>query len=241
MSTKKSQIKDINAVEFKNRLLKIVSKYRFRKDFCDKTGVSEKSLSRVLNGQQKSLNSDELGLIGSRLGVNLTWLLTGKGQEGFDLVAESHEIYHTKRVDHKEDFYYFPQYDVHASAGDGAIVDSEKLLGYLAFDKMWVNNSLSAQPKDLVLIKAMGDSMEPTFNDDDLLLLDSNRTGENKSDGIYAFMMDNHLSVKRFQWLIDGGLSIISDNPSYKSITLSKPKAESIFIVGRVVWFGRKI
>jgi transcriptional regulator with XRE-family HTH domain len=87
MSTKKLQVKDNFSSEFRERLAKCVSKFRFKKEFCDKTGVSEKSLSRVLNGLQKTLGNEEIAGICLNLGISATWLLTGQGPENIMVVG----------------------------------------------------------------------------------------------------------------------------------------------------------
>lgn len=220
---------------FKDRLREIVSKYRFQKEFCEKSGVSEKSLSKVLNGYQKSLNSNELGLLGLNLGINLTWLLTGEGT----MYVRGHDVAGGNRGSW-EDFIYVPLYDVGASAGGGTVVESEKIVDSLAFKRDWVTHHLQADPKNLILLSALGDSMKPTIQDDDLILLDISKK-KLSGDGVYCFSNEDYdLVVKRLQVLQDGIVAVCSDNEQYQNFTLSGSQMESLRIIGKVVWVGRK-
>ncbi len=137
-------------------------------------------------------------------------------------------------------FVLVPRYDVAASMGAGAVIHSEQIVDHLAFRAEWVRNELGANPKHLVLISATGDSMEPTLHSSDLLLIDRSVQGV-KHDAIYAFAVNGELRVKRIQRLFDGTLIIKSDNSHYVSETLSQEAAGALNIIGRVVWFGRRM
>lgn len=90
------------------------------------------------------------------------------------------------------------------------------------------------------LIKARGDSMEPTLHDGDLLLIDT-RFDAIKDDSIYILQADSHLIVKRVQLSLDGSLDIISDNPRYDKQTISAEDAKEIKVIGRLRWYGHEI
>ena len=62
-----------------------------------------------------------------------------------------------------------------------------------------------------------------------------------RSDGIYLMRSGDALLVKRLQFLPDGEIRVISDNPAYEPFTVHPSDGESDFnIVGRIVWAGRK-
>ena len=137
-------------------------------------------------------------------------------------------------------FVLVPRYDVVGSMGNGHVIHSEQIVDHLAFRAEWVRTELGTSPNHLVLISAVGDSMEPTLRAHDLLLIDRS-VQSIKQDAIYAFAVDGELRVKRIQRLFDGSLIIKSDNPSYNTETLNQEQAGSINIVGRVVWSGRRM
>lgn len=137
-------------------------------------------------------------------------------------------------------FVLVPRYDVVGSMGGGAIIHSEQIVDHLAFRAEWVRTELGTSPSNLVLISAIGDSMEPTLRAHDLLLIDRSVMSV-KQDAIYAFAVDGELRVKRIQRLFDRSLVIKSDNPSYGTETIQAEQAGLINVIGRVVWSGRRM
>lgn len=138
------------------------------------------------------------------------------------------------------DFVLVPRYDVRGSAGHGSIVHSEQIVDCLAFRADWVRHTLGVTEKDLVLISVKGDSMEPTINNGDLILVNI-REDRIEDDAIYVLQRDGALIVKRIQRKMDDSVIIKSDNPLYAQEELDSSKAESLRVLGRVVWFMRKI
>lgn len=136
-------------------------------------------------------------------------------------------------------FILIPRYNVEASAGGGSVVAEERIIDRMAFREDWVRVTLGLSPKDLVLISATGDSMEPTLHPGDLLLLD--RSIERiKDNAIYAIQVNGTLLIKRVQRRTDGSVIIKSDNAAYETEVLTDSKAEDLRIVGRLVWAGRR-
>lgn len=162
-------------------------------------------------------------------------LVTGSGkQQGVKLQDHAH------LEDAPEGFILVPRYDVAASMGNGSVIHSEQVVDHLAFRAEWVRTELGTSPKNLILISAIGDSMEPSLRAGDLLLID--RSVESvRQDAIYAIAHDGELRIKRIQRLFDGTLIIKSDNPKYQPENITPEQAERMRIVGRVVWSGRRM
>ncbi len=139
-----------------------------------------------------------------------------------------------------DDFALVPRYDVRGSAGHGSIIHSEQIVDHLAFRADWVKTALGATEKDLVLISVKGDSMEPTISNEDLILVNM-RENRIEDNAIYVLQHDGALLVKRIQRKMDGTVLIKSDNPLYEQEVLDSSQAESLRVLGRVVWFARKI
>lgn len=154
-------------------------------------------------------------------------------------VAEEAADY-KKTAEIRNEYIYVPKYDVRASAGHGSVIHSELVVDHLAFKRDWVKSRLGADPRALALITAVGDSMEPTIQENDLLLVNT-RVDQVKDGCIYCINIQGDLVVKRVQRMLDGVLVIKSDNPGYQAITVSGDQAASLEIVGRVVWYGRHI
>ena len=132
-----------------------------------------------------------------------------------------------------------PKLAIGASAGAGASVDGEAVEGEVAFDPKWLRE-LGADPRALSIIRVEGDSMAPTLNDGDDIMVDGGDAAARLRDGIYVLRMDDVLMVKRVARAPgQGRISVISDNPHYRSWD-DLPMA-SVQLVGRVVWTGRRV
>ena len=132
-----------------------------------------------------------------------------------------------------------PKLAIGASAGAGASVDGEAVEGEVAFDPKWLRD-LGADPRALSIIRVEGDSMAPTLDDGDDILVDGGDAAARLRDGIYVLRMDDVLMVKRVARAPgQGRISVISDNPHYRS--WDDLPMSAIQLVGRVVWTGRRV
>jgi hypothetical protein len=132
-----------------------------------------------------------------------------------------------------------PKLAIGASAGAGASIDGEPVEGQVAFDPKWLRD-LGADPRALSIIRVEGDSMAPTLNDGDDILVDGGDAAARLRDGIYVLRMDDVLMVKRVARAPGPGrISVISDNPQYRS--WDDLPMTAVRLVGRVVWTGRRV
>lgn len=132
-----------------------------------------------------------------------------------------------------------PSYDVSASAGFGAFVEHDWAEDYMPFQTNFLNSLTHTPSENLSVIKVMGDSMSPTLDDGDQILVDTMETTPGKP-GVYVLRSDEVLNVKRVSVNPSTGfLSIKSDNPLYENWNDVDPK--TVHIIGKVLWAGRKL
>lgn len=131
-----------------------------------------------------------------------------------------------------------PRLRLGASAGPGAHAGNEDRVGHVGFEGKWLRE-LAASPDALSIIQVAGDSMVPTLGDGDDILVDRGDAADRLRDGIYVIRMDDALMVKRLSLRPAQRLSVVSDNPAYPGWADVEP--DSVIIIGRVVWAGRKI
>jgi phage repressor protein C with HTH and peptisase S24 domain len=132
------------------------------------------------------------------------------------------------------------RYSVAASAGPGAIAGFERPVAQIGFSKGWLEQLSRAKPEDLSVIKVEGDSMVPTLNDGDDIMVDRSSIRGKVSDGIYVLRRDDTLMVKRITVNPSrSSFNVSSDNPAYASWPDCAPG--DVDILGRVVWAGRRI
>lgn len=117
----------------------------------------------------------------------------------------------------------------------GALVDVEQELPPLAFRRDFLQRKLVTSRDSLRFCEVGGDSMQPYLFGGDLVLVDMAQT-EVKDGEIFAISHSSEIRIKRLMKRFDGGLYIRSDHPGYPEESLSPEQAESILIIGRVLW-----
>jgi phage repressor protein C with HTH and peptisase S24 domain len=129
---------------------------------------------------------------------------------------------------------------VAASAGPGAIVTEELGKPYFAFDERWLKSLTPSSPSNLSIVRVEGDSMAPTLNAGDDILVDLGDAAERLRDGIYVLRIDDALVVKRLALNPMGRrVTVQSDNPAYPD--WPDCGLDEINPIGRVIWSGRRI
>jgi Peptidase S24-like len=131
-----------------------------------------------------------------------------------------------------------PKLAVGASAGPGALNDREALAGKIGFDEKWLRD-LGLEPAQLSLIRVEGDSMAPTLNNGDDIMVDKSAATRGLRDGVHVIRMDDTLMVKRLARGPVGRISVLSDNPAYTD--WPDVDAATVTVIGRVVWTGRRL
>lgn len=137
-----------------------------------------------------------------------------------------------------------PLLNVTASMGNGIEVVSDELaLETISIHQTWAERALRpfSNTKNLAFIHAIGDSMSPTFDDGDILLVDTFDKSVT-ADKIYVIEAHDRLFIKRVRQRIDGAFEISSDNPAVKTVDVLNGEHQ-IKVKGRVIWVwnGRKI
>lgn len=132
------------------------------------------------------------------------------------------------------------RHPVRVSAGPGAVVFEELGKPYFAFDERWLKALTSTPASKLSIVRVEGDSMAPTLNAGDDLLVDLDDCNDRLRDGIYVLRVDDSVVVKRLALNpIGRRVTVQSDNPAYSDW----PDCElaDILCIGRVIWSGRRV
>ncbi|HEX8482006.1 MAG TPA: S24 family peptidase [Allosphingosinicella sp.] len=133
-----------------------------------------------------------------------------------------------------------PRLDVGASAGHGAINESELPVAHIAFDPKWLRQLCKGGTNHLSFIRVQGDSMSPTLADGDDILVDGADGAERLRDGIYVLRREDTLMVKRLAINpMAARATISSDNPAYPE--WRDCELSTLAIIGRVIWAGRRL
>ncbi|EKP0277954.1 MAG: LexA family transcriptional regulator [Aeromonas popoffii] len=223
--------------EFVKRLEKVIGNEPLRA-FARRADMTDGGLRRYLyEGTIPPI--DRALKLAQAGGVSFEWLVFGVGDSAqFNRSTHRQDAVADQSADYQSgEFTTIPAYQVYASAGHGSTVSDEPLAEPMAFRSDWLRRE-GFDPAKMAVIRAKGDSMEPTINDGDVILVRL-KNGEAPRDGLYVLRLDGGLFVKRLQFDL-GGVRIISDNPLYKSRDLSKAELAELDLIGRVVWAGKK-
>ncbi len=143
----------------------------------------------------------------------------------------------TKSIEEQTQKYINVRYfgEIFASAGGGAF-NYDDNVEEIVIDKHLANLlGGECEIKNIDAINVLGDSMEPTLHDGDIIFI--NRTLKDVSkNGIFAISTEIGLFVKRVIVRSDGSLDLISDNSMYG---VENVRSENIEVIGKVVGFVR--
>ncbi|MFL6728607.1 MAG: helix-turn-helix transcriptional regulator [Sphingomicrobium sp.] len=132
------------------------------------------------------------------------------------------------------------RHPVAVSAGPGAVVAEELGKPYFGFDERWLKALTQSPPDKLSIVRVEGDSMAPTLNPGDDILVDLGDSVERLRDGIYVLRIDDSVVVKRIALNPKGRrVTVQSDNPAYSD--WPDLAIDELNCVGRVIWAGRKV
>lgn len=124
-----------------------------------------------------------------------------------------------------------------AGMGGGGNGDGDH--GQALISRSLIEDELRAKPADLLLIEARGQSMEPDFMHGDQILIDK-RDCNPIQPGSFALWDGDGYVVKLIERvpMEPGKLRIFSANARYSAYDVD---ADQVKIMGRPVWFGRRL
>jgi phage repressor protein C with HTH and peptisase S24 domain len=210
--------------EFRRRLRLIMQQFGSVADLARAVGVSDNAIYKWVSGRgQPSMIS--LVNLAHAARVSIEWLATGQeASKSEEPPAEAGE------------YVYLPRNSLRTSSGRAA-AENRQVVDYLAFKNEWLRRRVGIDPKGLMLIEAVSDSMAPTIDEGDLVLVDL-RDPRFRYDGVYVLRASGDLPIKRIQRRPDGKLIIRNDNAAYEPSVVA---ADSVNIVGHAIWAGGKL
>jgi len=209
--------KQVNS--FQDRLNFLVKKFGTAENLSKKSGVSAHNIGKYISGET-SPGMDKLIKIAQAADVSIDWLATGE---------ESPK---------ETDFHKIPMAEAKLAAGGGSVVLSESFKEFYLFRKDWVNK-ISTNPKNLVLMFVVGDSMEKDIADGDMVMIDRGRI-EIHTGQIYAIGAADTIMIKCLELLPDGKVKVISKNPQYSPYIIDN-QTSPLRVIGQVIWFAREL
>lgn len=134
---------------------------------------------------------------------------------------------------------YLPVEVMPSFAGMGGGGTGEGDTEHALIPRRLIVDELRAKPSDLLLVEARGSSMEPDFRHGDQILIDRRDTNP-AQPGAFALWDGDGYVIKLLERVPQrkGFLRVFSANDTYSAYEVD---AEEIRIMGRPVWFGRRL
>ena len=208
-------------------------------DLGAKVGVSQAAISEIERDVPKS--SGLVIPIAKAFKVDVSYLTDGKENISKQIADNSDIIIiggdrHGQVADPKE-YVMIPRYDVRGSCGEGIDVNEVTIVDGMPMPVAWLRAQNLPEAHLLAVIEASGDSMQPTIEDGQTLIVNTVDI-EPKSTKIYLICIDGKLFIKRLIYTPNGWI-MRSDNPNksnYPDFVIEEEKFSNIDIQGRVVW-----
>lgn len=138
----------------------------------------------------------------------------------------------TEDYDSDEKITYIDYYtDVFASCGDGNIVFSDEKVK-LPVSTVLINGY--SNQKTYSMINASGNSMTPTIDNGDKLIVEHWAGNQIQDNKVYVFCFNNEFFVKRLSKNLDE-IIIKSDNPDYRIRTINGSTVNELVLIGKIV------
>ncbi len=213
---------------FSRRFVTLVDQFSEgnKKRFAEITGRSPSTIYRICRGGSRP-SLAYLESLSEQFSVDLNWLITGE--------RSNDEVVHKNQ----SELVIAPKFDVQASAGFGQVGFSEDISEHFGFSKQWLSSQLGVHSDQLAFVSVRGESMQPTLEDGDMILVDMSQNQVHRED-VYLLHTDDGLMTKRLKPL-KTGIKVQSDNPEFPSWEICGATDEQTRVVGKVVWFGRDI
>lgn len=206
------------------------------KEERERAGMTQASLSKSIGKGVRTIvqwessstfpNAEDLAAF-HELGMDISYIVTG---------VKMHEEENSTSND---EYIYIPVYDIEVSAGYGREPKEPPCKKKHAFRKRWADYH-GYDPKALIVVKAVGDSMNKTIQDGEFLVVNKEKNMP-VNGKIFVVRVRNELKVKYIETRVNGDLVLRSANDFYgdEVLTPSILESEDIEIIGEVVHGSR--
>lgn len=193
-------------------------------------GFSHSYITNIIN-YSKPASYEAQTQIAMRLGFKdlFSFLEFGKTLQPYDAKAKK------EKQNERADFVFIPKVEARPAAGNGSFETSSNTLEVYSFRASWMR--IIGNPKDMVLMDVVGDSMHPYIMDNDMVMIDKSRT-DLVPNKVYAVRVEDLIYLKYID-RTPGQFILRSHNKEYDPIYIDTQflSENSIAILGRAVWW----
>jgi phage repressor protein C with HTH and peptisase S24 domain len=208
--------------------------YKKAQDFAKRAGMSVTTYRAYENNQNGY--AKHAHRFARLLSVTSEWLLEGGSIPGDP--TSGRNIMAMDGLKDQLNIEMVRKVDIGYAMGDGAVIEDYPDTGLVPFDREFLRAIGVRTTERLFLSNGEGDSMAPTLYDNDLVLIDASHQRVTMQDRIWALTVAGAGMIKRLRALPGDQIMVMSDNPAVPPQTFNN---DDVFIVGRVLWIGRRI
>ncbi len=201
-------------------------------ELARRVDVSQQTVWKLVSG--KSQGSKHLHVIARALGTSPEYLM---GDTEDPSPTGGKQVESRSSAD-REDTVELQELDLAYGMGGTFLDDLPIKASSVQFNRAWLRNFTTASPDNLFFARGAGDSMQPTIQDSDIVLIDRSQDTPRMGDQIWAISFGGVGMIKRLRPRPDGSIAILSDNPA---VPEDRAVDDEMFIIGRVVAVVRKI
>lgn len=208
-------------------------------ELADRIGTTLNMLGKLERGA-RTLDTRWLQRIGSALSVEPHELIAPTQAEdhvlgGVDAAAVG---FLAADIDRNSDLVQIQKLDLSLSMGPGTLIDHWVEEEPVTFDRAFIRRITRSPADRLKLVTGIGDSMYPTLNWGDAILVDTTDRQLARQDGVYWIDLHGAAGLKRLRTVAKGRVLVISDNPAVEN---QEVDAADLRIEGRAIWLARGI
>jgi len=154
------------------------------------------------------------------------------------VTADENKAHKVAMTEGDDDIVEIMELDLAFGMGGGSYLDLPVRPKGRKFARDWLRLFTNSPPSRVFLAKGIGDSMSPTIQNDDIVIIDTAQSLVGMGDQIWAVAYGNFGLIKRLRPLPSGGIKIMSDNPLVESETAYDSE---LHVIGKVVAVVRKM
>lgn len=200
-----------------------------------KAGLDQDTIRNIQRGKSLSPRGESLNKLARVLECPVEYLLGHDGDLGMQHAPDLPPVTFSP-----PGYAAVPFIAARASMGGGRFIEDELLGALKYYEESLIAGELRARPQDLRALEVEGQSMEPLLHNRDQVLIDTRKRSVIEP-GIFVLFDGEGVVCKWVQRLPGkdpAKLRIKSENTRFEPYDVL---AEEVRIVGRVVWFARRM
>jgi len=204
-------------------------------ELARRVGVSQQTIWKLISGGSRQ--SKYLVPIARALRTTPEYLMGETDDPASNKVGEAQQTWNGPPAE-KSDVVELPQFDLAYGMGSSFIHDVPVTGVSRSFSRAWLRQFTESPIRNLFWASGIGDSMMPTIQDADVVLVDTAIRTPEMWDKIWALEMGGMGMIKRLRPTKDGtGIRLLSDGGQPEEIAYDG----EMNVIGRVVAIARKI